>query len=41
MKSWQIQNAMFITKDEDYLRLLANIYAEDPDYSVKLLDLIK
>jgi uncharacterized FlgJ-related protein len=41
IKSWQIQNAMFITKDEDYLRLLADIYAEDPDYSVKLLDLIK
>jgi flagellum-specific peptidoglycan hydrolase FlgJ len=41
MKSWQIQNAMFITKDEDYLKLLADIYAEDPDYSVKLLDLIK
>jgi len=40
-KSWQIQNAFFITDEEQYFNLLTKIYASDKDYVTKLKRLIK
>jgi flagellum-specific peptidoglycan hydrolase FlgJ len=41
IKSWQIQNAFFLTKDEEYFLLLQKIYAEDSDYINKLKKIVK
>jgi hypothetical protein len=40
-KAFQIQNALFITNDSDYFKLLGSIYAEDPIYISKLKNIIK
>lgn len=40
-KAFQIQNALFITTDADYFKLLGSIYAEDPIYISKLKNIIK
>lgn len=40
-KAFQIQNALFITTDADYFKLLGSIYAEDPIYISKLKTIIK
>jgi hypothetical protein len=40
-KAFQIQNALFITNDADYFKLLGSIYAEDPIYISKLKNIVK
>lgn len=40
-KAFQIQNALFVTNDADYFKLLGSIYAEDPIYISKLKNIIK
>jgi len=40
-KAFQIQNALFITTDAEYFKLLSNIYAEDKSYISKLKQIIK
>ena len=40
-KAWQIQNAFFITTDNQYFELLSKHYAESPTYVSNLKKLIK
>jgi uncharacterized FlgJ-related protein len=40
-KAWQMQNAYNIYTEEGYFNLLSNIYAEDPQYKNKLVNIIK
>lgn len=40
-KCFQIQNALFITTDAEYFKLLSSIYAEDDNYISKLKQIIK
>lgn len=40
-KAFQIQNALFITTDTEYFKLLGSIYAEDENYIIKLKQIIK
>ena len=40
-KAFQLQNALFITNDADYFKLLGSIYAEDPIYISKFKNIIK
>jgi uncharacterized FlgJ-related protein len=40
-KAFQIQNALFITTDAEYFKLLESIYAEDQIYISKLKQIIK
>lgn len=40
-KAFQIQNALFITTDAEYFKLLSSIYAQDENYISKLKQIIK
>lgn len=40
-KSWQIQNAFFITTEEEYFSLLETVYCKDPGYIQAIKKLIK
>lgn len=40
-KAFQIQNALFITTDSEYFKLLSSIYAQDDNYISKLKQIIK
>ena len=40
-KAFQIQNALFITTDAEYFKLLQSIYAQDVNYISKLKQIIK
>ncbi len=40
-KAWQIQNAFFITTEEQYLALLEKVYCKDPGYVKQLKKLIQ
>ena len=40
-KAWQIQNAFFITTEEQYFSLLEKTYCKDPGYVKRLKELIQ
>lgn len=40
-KCFQLQNALFITTDAEYFKLLSSIYAQDDNYISKLKQIIK
>jgi flagellum-specific peptidoglycan hydrolase FlgJ len=41
IKSWQIQNALFLTTDDQYFELLEKVFCKDKDYVKRLKELIK
>lgn len=41
IRSWQIQNALFLTTDDQYFELLEKVYCTDKNYVKQLKQLIK
>ena len=41
IKSWQIQNSLFITKEEQYFTLLEKVYCQDKNYVKQLKQIMK
>jgi UDP-N-acetyl-D-mannosaminuronate dehydrogenase len=41
IKSWQIQNALFLVTDDQYFELLEKVFCKDKDYVKRLKEIIK